>query len=79
MRKTAVKQHLAAERRQQWINDEFKQTPYVKGSLMRRSAVLDPHLAQESRHYNKREWYDKGFLNDVRKEAPAIFPKRETL
>jgi hypothetical protein len=78
MRRMALKQHLEAEARQRKINDQFKQMPVRKGASVRRAAVFDPHLAQESRHYNNASFSDKSFVGAMRREAPAIFPKRET-
>jgi hypothetical protein len=77
MRRTALKQHLDAERRQKKINEQFKSEPYDKKASIRKAAVIDPHLASEMRHYNNASWNDKAFIGDVRREAPAIFPKRD--
>ena len=78
MRQTALRQHLDSERRQKKRNDAFKNLPYAKGSTIRQMAVVDPHLAATSTHYNKSaSWNDREFLDDVRREAPDIFPKRE--
>jgi hypothetical protein len=77
MRREALKQHLEAERNQKKLNDGFKRVPLNRGSSMRQSAVIDQHLNAEMLHYSGAQWQDKGFMRDVKAEAPAIFPKRE--
>lgn len=77
MRRTALRQHLDAEKRQKKMNAEFKAIPRNKGAAIQQSAVVDTVLADEMRHYGKTTWNDKSFLRSVRAEAPAIFPKRE--
>jgi hypothetical protein len=80
MRRTALRQHLDSEKRQQKINDQFRHEPYRKSASMRKAAVIDPHLAAESLHYNQgASWNDRKFLGAVRAEAPAIFPQREAV
>jgi hypothetical protein len=79
MRATALRQHLEAERRQVKRNDVFKGVILDKKATIRQEAVLDPHLAQEMRHYNGASLNDKTFLGDLRREAPNIFPRRNAI
>ncbi len=76
MRRTALQQHLEAERRQTKMNAEFKAVPKQKGSIQQ-AAVLDNVLADEMRHYNGAPITEKAHMRAIRAEAPAIFPKRE--
>jgi len=77
MRETALRQHLDAEARQKKITDEFKSDPVRRGASVRRRAVIDHHLAAEMEHYNKTPITKQ--LNDIKAEAPALFPVRETI
>ncbi len=77
MRREALRQHLEAERNQKKLNDRFKQIPRNKGASIQQAAVVDTHLSAEMLHYGNTKWQDKGFVRDVKAEAPAIFPKRE--
>lgn len=78
MRRTALKQHLDAEKRQEKINGTFKGVPLSTGcKTMRQEAIIDNVLADEMRHYNGAPITEKAHLRAIRAEAPAIFPKRE--
>lgn len=79
MRREALKQHLDAERRQKMLNDKVKNEPFKRKANMRKTAEIDIHLAAEMLHYNHTDWQDKKFVGNVRAEAPAIFPKRDSI
>ena len=76
MRRTALQQHLEAERRQKKMNSAFKAIPKSYGSKnIRQEAVIDNHLAAEMRHYANADLPE--LKRAMKAEAPAIFPKRD--
>jgi|SRR6266851_1368458 len=75
MRDTAVKQCLAAEKRQVKINDQFKDEPFNPRASVRRQAVIDPYYMADMARRHNTSW-NKDFINSVKESQPAMFPRR---
>jgi hypothetical protein len=77
MRMEALRQVQEATANQEKLNKTVARAPIRRGSSARLNASIDPWFVGEMRHRHKTEWQDPDFLKSVRRDEPAIFPKRE--
>ncbi len=77
MRKQALKQCLDAEKQQAKLNSELAKIPHDKRMNMRQSASVAPYYAETMRRQHNAEWNDRDFIGFVKREEPAMFPRRE--
>lgn len=78
MRSEALRQCLEAEKEQKVMNNQLAKEPVRRGAI-RRAAVLHPYFADKMRKTHNASWSDKDFVGSVRRDSPALFPKRETI
>lgn len=76
MRRTALKQVQEATARQVKMNSELAKVPNQKGSTIRQAACIDPWIAEDMRRRHNAQFSDKDFTGFVKREEPAMFPKR---
>jgi hypothetical protein len=79
IRNEALKQRLEAEASQNKRNSELAKEPHRRGANIRRSAVIEPYFAEDMRRRHKADLNDPDFLRYVKREEPAMFPKREAV
>jgi hypothetical protein len=78
MRREALRQCLEAEREQKEMNKVLAGSPVSRGASVRRAALLHPYYAEKMRQTHNASWNDKDFVGSVRRDSPALFPKRES-
>ncbi len=77
MRREAIRQCLEAEREQKEMNKVLAGSPVRRGASVRRAALLHPYYAAQMRDKHKTTWNDRDFVASVKRDSPALFPKRE--
>lgn len=78
MRREALRQCREAEREQKVMNAQLAREPVRRGASVRRAAVLHPYYAEQMLHAHNTSWNDRDFVGSVRRDSPALFPKRVT-
>ncbi len=78
MRSEALKQCLEAEREQKEMNKVIAKSPVSPKASVRRAALLHPYYAEKMRQTHNTTWNDRDFVASVKRDSPALFPKRET-
>jgi hypothetical protein len=77
MRKEALRQCLEAEREQKEMNKVLAKAPVCRGASVRRAALLHPYYVAKMRTAHNTTWNDRDFVASVKRDSPALFPKRE--
>jgi hypothetical protein len=77
MREEALRQCLEAHAEQKEMSKEHAASVWNKKASIRKAAVIHPYFMEDLRRKHNGSFRDKDFFGYVKREEPAMFPKRE--